>query len=71
MQILKNGEKTLKLRRSYTCASKSGLILHFLKMNLGSGNLWDHLRYILSHTCLENRFRLSIVSFDKCQDCGR
>ena len=56
MKTLTNGEKTLKLRRLYTYASKFALIVHFLKTSLGIGNLWDHLKCVMSHTCIESRF---------------
>ena len=47
---IKNGEIVLKLRTSYINASKHALILQFVKMSLGFGNLWDHLWYVLSRT---------------------
>ena len=41
MQTMKNGEIALELRRQYTYASKSALVLQYLKMSLEFGNLWD------------------------------
>ena len=55
---IKNGEIVLKVRRSYINASKHALILQFLKMCLEFGNLWDHLWYVLSHTCIEIRYSI-------------
>ena len=54
---IKNGEKALKLRRSYKKASKYALILQLMKMSLGFGNIWGHLSYVLSHSCLKFDFR--------------
>ena len=46
MQTLKNGELALKLGKSYAYASKYASILQILKMIIGFGKLWDHLRYV-------------------------
>ena len=63
MQTLKNGGIAWKLKRSYTYAPKYALTLPFLKMSLGFGILWDHLRYVLSHTRLGNRFSVKHCQF--------
>ena len=63
MPTLKNGGIAWKLAKSYTYASKYALFLLFLKMSLAFGNLWDHLRYVLSHTCLEIRFSIKHCQF--------
>ena len=42
----KNGELALKLRKSYTYEWKYALILPIVKISIGFGNLWDHLRYV-------------------------
>ena len=63
VQTLKNGKIALKPINSYTNASKCALILQFLKISLGFGNLWDHLGYVLSHICLEIRFLIKHGQF--------
>ena len=39
-------ELALKLRKSYTYASKYALIRQILKISIGFGDLWDHLSYV-------------------------
>ena len=60
---IKNGEIVLKLRMSYINASKHALLLQFVKMSLGFGNLRDQVWYVLSHTCLEIRFSIKPCQF--------
>ena len=42
---------------------KYALIVQILKVSIGFGILWDHLRYVLSHTCLEIRFSIKLCQF--------
>ena len=51
------------LEAEYTYASKYSLLLQVLKMSLVFGNLWDLLRYLLSHTCFEIRFSIKQCQF--------
>ena len=63
MQTLKNGGIAWKMKKLYTFASKYALTLLFLKMNLEFGVFWEHLRYVLSHTCLEIQFSINHCQF--------
>ena len=67
----KNGEIALVLRGAFIYASKYALTLQNLKMSLGFGTLWDTQGTFRATQLLKFGFRLSIVSFDKFQDCGR
>ena len=53
----------LEAEKVVTNASKYALFLQFLKVSLGFRNLWDHLRYVLSITCLEFRFSIKHCPF--------
>ena len=63
VQTIKNGEVALMLRKSYTNGSKYDFIFQFSKVSLRFDGLWDNLRFVLSHTCLETRFSITHCQF--------